>query len=428
MATPPITWRGHYEPGVPHGLGPLTGAFPRLLADAGAAAPSQTALVCYRRRWSYAQLEARATLAAGAWLRLGLQTGDRVAVCLPNLPSACELLLGLLRAGGIIVSLPWGAEPEEVAAALATCPPRFVVTATGERGRAAAEAAPPGGLILLDLRADLPLLLRWIGRLSGGEARRSGGRASRGRLPRHRRWDRLMAQARPGKEPELTSESPALERPVGDRALTFSHGNLVNGAQMLRLWLSDAVPGEDSWLPLLPLSSVMGLVVILGAAPLARARVLLLPCPDGESLGQLSRWLPPAYAFSDRATLRALAEDPHLPEADLDTLRAWIVSEVLTREERDAFETATGLELCQGLAPAEAAGLLLCNPINGQRRPGACGLLLPGASARVAQGADGKTELAFQAPNLSGTGWRQLGTGLTADAEGYLYPGLPPAG
>lgn len=428
MATPPIAWRGRYEPGVPHGFSPLSGSFPRLLTDAGAAAPGQTALVCYRRRWTYAQVEARAALAAGAFLRLGLQPGDRVAVALPNLPASCELMLGILRAGGIIVSLPWGADAVQVAASMAACPPRFVVTAEGPGGQALVAAAPAGGLILVDLLADLPLLLRILGRLGGGRRAGPGRDGLRPRAPRYRRWDRLLAQARPGGEPLLSAESPAMELPLASGVVRFTHGQLLSGAQMLRLWLSDAVPGEDSWLPLLPLGSPLGLVLILGAAPLARARVLLLPRPDAESLAQLCRWLPPAYAFSDAATLRSLAEDPQLPEADLGTLRAWIVSEGLGADEREAFETATGLDLCQGLAPAEAAGLLLCNPINGQRRAHAYGLLLPGVSACTVHGPDGSDSLAFHAPNLADSGWRQLELALTADADGYLYPMLPPTG
>lgn len=425
METSPITWRSRYEPGVPHGLSPLPGGFPRLVAEAGAAAPGQTALVCYRRRWTYAQVEARAMRAAQALIRLGLRPGERVAVALPNLPVACEVMLGVLRAGGVVLSLPWGADRAVVEGALEACPPRFVVTADGRGGRCVADAAPPGALIFIDLRADLPPLLRWIGRLTRGPV--ADREAPTRRTPRHRRWERLLAQARSGAEPVLEADAPALEVPRsgGSGCLTFQHGHLTSGAQMLRLWLSDAVPGEDSWLPLLPLGTALGLVLILGAAPLARARVLLLPRWDGDALLHLCRWLPPAYAFSDAATIRRLNDDPHLPELDLDTLRAWVVSEDLAREEAQAFASATGLELCRGLAPEPAAGLLLCNPINGQRAEGSHGLLLPGASARLRPRPGGSAALEFQAPNLAGEGWQALGAALRVDAEGYFFSSDP---
>lgn len=418
MPTPHIAWRGRYEPGVPQGLPPADRSFPQLLVEAAGAAPGQTALVYYRRRTSYAQLEARVAVAAQAFLRLGLGPSERVAVALPNGPLACELLLGAMRAGGTVLAIAPELPAPRVAALLAASPPRLAVTWPGARPELQAALAASAALVLADPALDLPPLLNWLARLSGRSRRAAPGGGPAG--GRAQRWERLLRGIKAGDEPSPSPADPALEVALAEGgSVRFSHGQLVGGAMMLRAWLADSVPGEDSWLPLLPLSSAFGLVTVLGAAPLARARVVLLPRWDGAVITDLSRWLPIAYAFADGDAMRALGADPQLPEADLGSVRGWIVGDPLTAEERWAFEAATGLDVCQGLAPEQAAGLVVCNPVNGHRQPDALGLLLPGVSARIRPGGSGGLELS--GPNLAAGGWQSLGPGLFADRDGYVH-------
>lgn len=422
MATPHIPWRGRYEPGVPHGIPPVDRSFPQLLAEAAGAAPGQTALVYYRRRTSYAQLEARVGIAAQVFARLGLRRGDRVAVVLPNGPAACELLLGAMRAGGVVLALPPDAGAAALTEALAGGGLRLAVTWTGARPDLQAALAAAAPLVMVDPRHDLPLLLRVMARL-GGRGDRGAARQT-ALSTRSRRWERLLRGARAGDEVAVGPEDPALELPLPEGGtVCFNHAQLVAGALMLRAWLADTVPGEDSWLPLLPLGSAFGLVAVLGAAPLARARVVLLPEWDGAVISDLSRWMPIAYAFADGAAMRALGDDPHLPEADLGSVRGWIVGDPLPPQDRLAFETATGLDVCQGLAPAQAAGLVLCSPVNGRRERDSLGLLLPGVSARTLPGTDGRDCLELRGPNLAGSGWRRLSPPLVPDEDGYIHLG-----
>ena len=419
MATPPIPWRGRYEPGVPQGLSPADRSFPQLLVEAAGAAPGQTALVYYRRRSSYAQLNARVSTAAQAFRRFGLQRGDRVAVALPNAPGTCDVLLGIMRAGGVVLALPDAAPTAGLLATLADQPLRLAITWSGARTDLRTALAATAPLVMVDPVHDLPLLPRIMARMGGLLGRGALGRETQG--ARLQRWERFIRGAKGGDDPAVGPEDPALELPLaGGGTVAFNHAQLVSGALMLRAWLADTVPGEDSWLPLLPLASPFGLVTVLGAAPLARARVVLLPHWDGAVITDLSRWMPIAYAFADGAAMHALVQDPHLPEADLGSVRGWIVGDPLAAPDRLAFEAATGLDVCQGLAPAHAAGLVLCNPVNGHREPDSLGLLLPGVAARTHPGAGGRGHLELRGPNMAGSGWQQLSPPLVANSDGYI--------
>ncbi|WP_234996046.1 AMP-binding protein, partial [Streptoalloteichus hindustanus] len=67
----------------------------------------RVAVVCGERRWSYAELDARADRVAAGLLRLGVGPGDRVVVQLPNVAEFLEVVFGVWRAGGLpVFALP----------------------------------------------------------------------------------------------------------------------------------------------------------------------------------------------------------------------------------------------------------------------------------------------------------------------------------
>jgi 2,3-dihydroxybenzoate-AMP ligase len=84
--------------------GETLGAF---LADRAARFADHVAVVGGEERWTYAELDARATALAEGFADLGIAPGDRVVVQLPNIPAYVEVLFGLWRAGALpVFSLP----------------------------------------------------------------------------------------------------------------------------------------------------------------------------------------------------------------------------------------------------------------------------------------------------------------------------------
>lgn len=81
--------------------------FRTLLASRAAAHGGALAVVGGDHRWTYAQLAARADIAAAGFLALGLAPGDRVLVQLPNIAEFFPVVFGLFRAGLIpVFALP----------------------------------------------------------------------------------------------------------------------------------------------------------------------------------------------------------------------------------------------------------------------------------------------------------------------------------
>ena len=67
--------------------------------------PDRTAVVHGERRYTYRELDERATRLASALRARGLTRGDRVAVLAPNIPPLLEAHFGVPPAGGVLVAV-----------------------------------------------------------------------------------------------------------------------------------------------------------------------------------------------------------------------------------------------------------------------------------------------------------------------------------
>ncbi|MDN3357556.1 FadD3 family acyl-CoA ligase [Actinomadura sp. DC4] len=106
-----------------------------LLAEVAARIPGAEAVVDGDLRLTYAELNARVTDAARAFLAAGLVTGERVAIWAPNSAQWIVAALGLQRAGGVLVPLNTRFKGAEAAFVLRKSRARVLCTVTGFLGR-----------------------------------------------------------------------------------------------------------------------------------------------------------------------------------------------------------------------------------------------------------------------------------------------------
>lgn len=410
---PAARWTERYEPGVPLDVAAAEAPFDSTLAAVASTSPSFPALSFFNRNLRYAELEARVDRAAGALIASGVVPGDRVLVALPNCPHFVAAALGALRAGAIVVPEDPGG-PADVAAAVARATPR-VAFVTGDCASAAADAAPASEIVAVDTAHDLPCHVRLLVRIAGGQ------RARRRRGDRWVVWPSWLDRGKAASErPVVSPSAPALS--VAGH--TFSHAHLGSGAAQLRSWLTDAIPGDETWLLLTGLGTPFGFVAGLGAAFALRARLALLPPWRAEDVVDAIRYLRPSWVASSASAIERLADDPLLARADLRSVRAWIVSEPIDDDRADRFEDASGLPLCLGVGAPGVAGLAACNPVNGERVPGTVGTPLPGVSVRARGGG-----LDVSGPNIAGDdGWSALLRDGRIGPDGFIRtdPGMRP--
>ncbi|WP_139982512.1 long-chain-fatty-acid--CoA ligase [Nocardioides litoris] len=86
-----------------------------LLEDSASAYADRTAIVFGDRRLTYAEVDAAASMVAGALTERGIQKGDKVALSCPNVPYFTIVYYGILKAGGTVVPLNVLLKAREVA-------------------------------------------------------------------------------------------------------------------------------------------------------------------------------------------------------------------------------------------------------------------------------------------------------------------------
>jgi long-chain acyl-CoA synthetase len=424
-AMPTPVWLDHYEPGVPAAVPPPDALFHAALAAAAGGSPGYPALVCVNRQLSYAELDALTGRAAAAMVRDGVRPGDRVLLALPSCAPFVVAALGALKAGAVVA--PVDVDRDALAPAVRRLAPRLAVVSEAVAAPVA-EALDGRDVRVVVVRSTdaLTPLLRLLYRLGAPRRARTPAGPADGTV----RWPRWLPSAALPAPVPVTSDHPALVvtgRHGHGPLATFSHAHLVAGALQLRAWLTDALPGDDTWFVLEPLATPWGLVAGLGAPALLRSRLVLVPHPTGRDIVDVLRYRRPAYVATGAAAVRRLVADATLARSDLRSVRAWLVGEPLEPSVARLFEEASGVAICQGYAAPRIAGLGLCNPVNSRRAAGSVGLPMPGVGARVVDehgqavspGTHGR--LAVCGPNIGADGWLTTPVGARMDEAGFVY-------
>lgn len=208
--------------------------------------PEKVALVCDRRRLTYAEIETQANRLAHALRARGMARGDRVAVWLPNSVEAVIAIFGVLKAGGIFVVLNTTTPAGKVARILNHCTAGGLILPArqAEEARFLRQAVPSLHTLLLcgePPGTSLPL---------PGE-----------------RWDEALEGAPPTRPPCPTIDvdlacliytSGSTGEPKG---VMSTHANVVFAASSIIRYLENTP--EDVVINVLPLSFDYGLYQLL---------------------------------------------------------------------------------------------------------------------------------------------------------------------
>ena len=167
-------------------------------------------------------------------------------------------------------------------------------------------------------------------------------------------------------------------RPKGAQ---LSYGNLTANLDALHEawgWLA-----EDRILHVLPIFHVHGLIVALHGALNAGATALLLPAFEAEVALEAMEKEQCTVFMAVPTIHRRLVEAANAGEVDLSHMRLLTSgSDRLPDDLFAQFQETFGHTLLERYGMSET-GMLISNPLNGERRVGSVGLPLPGVEARI---------------------------------------------
>ncbi len=338
-----------------------TGHSAARLLDALFSRASHPALEVPGRSYTFGELDALSRAHANHLSRLGVASGDRVAVLAPTCPEAVIAFVGHLRSGVIHVPINTRYRSEEMRHILEDSGACAVLYQKGGEGSAVLEeirsSAPP------------PALKHWLEIGQTHAATPGPGPPAQPRKPSDGQAAVLIYTS------GTTGKSKGVA--LAYRALA------ENTLSVTRLWRATS---EDRLVLPLPLFHVHGLCLGITGALLHGSTILLEPRFDASRVVDAFAGAG-ATVFMGVPTMyvRLLEHFDAHPEAAASLGRARLFtsgSAPLPPSDFALFREKTGHAILERYGMSETL-FTLSNPYVGERRPGTVGLPVPGCAARI---------------------------------------------
>ncbi len=285
----------------------------------------------------------------------GIEPGERLVVQVPKSAFAVALYLACLRTGVIYIPLNTSYTPEEVNYFIGDATPRlFVCDPANAEGLTEVSERHSATLVTLDAEG-------------------------RGSLPRGVEGvsaDNEIAGMSDDDVAVILYTSGTTGRSKG---AMLSHRNLASNAlHLVDIW---GFSSDDVLLHALPIYHVHGLFVALHCALLSRATMNFL---GGFDADRIIGYLPESTVLMGVPTFYTrLLQHPDFNREVCSSMRLFISgSAPLLAETFEEFEQRTGLRILERYGMTET-GMLVSNPLHGERVAGTVGFPLPEVETRI---------------------------------------------
>ena len=370
----PTPWDTHFEP--------LT--LPELFERAVAWRGSARFLNFLGRDYSYRDIHLEACRFAAGLRDMGIGSGDRVGLFLPNVPIYASAYYGAMMAGALVVNFSPLYTIEELSHQVADSGTRLLVTLdVPELYRTAHQVLEESALETLVV-GSLAHMLPWY----KGLALSTLGRSKIAKVdygPAVRRWSEALAK--PGSpRPEVAIEPGdlALLQYTGGttgvpKGAMLTHANLSINARQVTAINPFANPETEVFMGALPFFHVFANTALLNHAVASGASIAMVPRFEaGQVLATIQRYR--ATGFPGVPTMfQALLDHPDFGRTNFSSLKVCISGGApMPAPVHAKFEELSGVRLVEGYGLTESSGVVSVNPYEGLRKRGTIGQVLPG--------------------------------------------------
>lgn len=381
-------WFKQYDAAVPFRIDlpdvPLT----HFLDAASREAARKIAMVYYNRKFSYRRLHDLAQRFAAGLQTLGVQPGDRVALCMPNIPQYMISYWATLYAGAVVVPInPLNSE-RELLHQLELSRARVLIVLDRLYGRVSKirQQTKLTHVVVACLETYMPPLLNWAMQVQK-QMRQTLNKINR--TPDTIFFRQLLACRPSTVLAPIRTALPALLLFTGGvtgiaKAAMISHRNAVANTLQARAWIGDVQDRSETLLGVLPLSHSYGMTACHHLAVQSQATLVLQPRFDLKrvvrDIKKYRVTLFPGVPTMYSSVVHYARRRP----VDLSSVRACISGGAALPVSLQAeFEKLTKGHLVEGYGLTEASPITHCNPVHGKRKFGSIGLPLPNTEARI---------------------------------------------
>lgn len=444
-----------------YGTVPASLAYPETtlfeaLAEAAARYPDHTALEFMGAETSYRTLVDEIEACARALRSLGIREGDRVTICLPNVPQAVVMFYAVNRIGAMSNMVHPLSSEGEIEFFLTESDSVAAITLDAFYGKFAAvrERTRLRYLIVTSVADKLKPVTALAFRLTKGRKIPRVPRSA-GVIP----WGEFLAGGAPyslSTQGDHAPDDPAVILYSGGTSGT-TKGILLTDRNFNALALQTAAMGDcllpgHSMLAILPVFHGFGLGICIHTMLVHGCRSLLVPTFNAKIFADLLRKKQPNYIAGVPTLYEALLRNPSLKNTDLSCLEGVFCGgdslSIELKKKVDAFLKLHGasVEIREGYGMTESVTASCLTPKH-HAREGSIGLpfpdmlykiVRPGTQETVPYGTDG--EICVSGPTVmigylgnpketahtlqihpDGRTWLHTGDLGMMDAEGFVY-------
>jgi long-chain acyl-CoA synthetase len=430
-------WLKVYDEGVPLTISIPERPLHTLLESAARRFPNHAATIFMGRRLTYRQVERQADRLANSLRGMGVDTGMRVMILMPNTPQWVIAFYGVLKAGGIVVGASPVSPAEEVAREVRDSGAKILITLTrfATTARAVADQTGLEHVIYTNVKDYLAWWQKAIFTLT--REQRDGHRLPGSLRQGERMWAELMKgyHANP-LEVNVSPHNAALIQYTGGttdnpKGVILSHQALVANAFQTRHWMPGVEEGRERMLCVVPFAHVYGMTAAMNTAIAMGAAMIILPTfVTLDVLKAIKRHRPTLFPGVPTMYV-AINNFPGVRKYGIRHIKACLSGAApLPVEVQEQFEKLTRGRLVEGYGLTEAGPVTHANPLVGARKTGMIGVPLPNTEARVVHLSTGETlppgeigELVVRGPQIMDGYWGLDEATEQALRSGWLHTG-----
>ena len=386
----------------------------------------------------------RLSQAFAAYLQgLGLASGDRVAIMMPNVPQYPVVVAAILRAGYVVVNVNPLYTARELEHQLKDSGAEAIVIVENfAHTLEKCIAATPVKHVVLCAMGDRLGLLK--GTLVNTVVRHAKKLVPDFNLPGAVRFNAAVARGAraPFKRPEIQADDVAVLQYTGgttgvSKGAVLLHRNVIANVLQSQAWnqpVMKRVPADEQITTVcaLPLYHIFAFTVGMMLSMRTGGKLILIPNPRDMSAvcKELSKQV--FHSFPAVNTLfNGLAHHPDFAKVDWSHLKISIGGGMAVQSSvAKLWFEKTGCPICEGYGLSETSPSASCNPVTATEYTGTIGVPIPGTwmkllddeGREVPQGQPG--EIAIKGPQVMAGYWQRPDeTAKVMTADGYFKTG-----
>lgn len=439
MSDKAYPWQAHFDGEAPASLNIVPQPLQSYLDRAADEFGSRKAIIFQNLTMTYRELRDKAEAFAASLRDRGLQTGDRVAIMLPNLPQTVIAFWGALKAGAVVVMTNPLYMEKELTHHFGDSKPRFLITLDlfWDKIESLRDRLEIETYVVSRLADSLAFPLNFLQPL---QARRQGGLpnvAYDGKtvVP----WKSLVKNRKrfSVKVDDPTNTLALLQYTGGttgfSKGAMLTHHNLeAQIQQLLSIVRGDAASTPHIFVGIMPFFHVYGLMGSLMLPTIFASPTIPVPRYVPRDLLELIKKHRPTFFVGAPAIYISLMQQKNIADYDLTCIQLCISgSSPFPLQSMKRFQQMTKAKITEGFGLTECSPVVIANPVHGRQKEGAIGVPITETEACIVDLEKGTDilpanqigELIVRGPQVMLGYWNHPEETAATIRNGWLYTG-----